>query len=374
MSRNSVSILDRAKTAIVLDHPFFASLLLKRPLIEDNTIPTAGVDARGQIYYNAKFIESLSVPQCVFLLCHEVMHMVYQHPARVGHRQKKRWNIAGDAVINDILIQSKIGEFIDAGVNMPGSAAKTADAIYNELPEQQDGGGGDGPGGIGDDLLERGGPMSSDEEERVSAQNRIDVAAAANAAKMVGNMPGALAKIINEIIEVKTPWYEILEQYMTARLKGDYTWQRPNRRYIGQGIYLPSVGTVPKMGPIVVQIDVSGSISKQELSYYDGHLSRIISQCNPEKVHVMYTDTRVCRHDVFEIGEEVRLEFYSGGGTHMPAGFDYLKEQGIEPEVFVCLTDGYTDFGSDPGYDVVWCISSNVDAPWGKNVHFELGE
>jgi hypothetical protein len=40
--------------------------------------------------------------------------------------------------------------------------------------------------------------------------------------------------------------------------------------------------------------------------------------------------------------------------------------------VFVCLTDGYTDFGQDPGYPVVWCISSDVDAPWGDNIHFEL--
>lgn len=46
----AVTALDRAKVAIVTQHPFFASILMKRKLIEDNTIPTAAVDQRGQIY------------------------------------------------------------------------------------------------------------------------------------------------------------------------------------------------------------------------------------------------------------------------------------------------------------------------------------
>jgi predicted metal-dependent peptidase len=74
----------------------------------------------------------------------------------------------------------------------------------------------------------------------------------------------------------------------------------------------------------------------------------------------------------FEAGEDVKLEFYSGGGTHMPAGFDWVAEQGIEPSVFVCLTDGYTDFGEPPSFPVVWCISSNVEASHGESIHFEL--
>ena len=86
----------------------------------------------------------------------------------------------------------------------------------------------------------------------------------------------------------------------------------------------------------------------------------------------MYTDTDVVKHEVFECGDEVALTFYSGGGTHMPAGFDYCANEGIDPDVFVCLTDGYTDFGDAPSYPVVWCISSDVEAPYGENVHFEL--
>lgn len=370
----AVTKLDRAKVAIVTQHPFFASILMKRKLIRDDTIPTAAVDQRGQIYYNDAFVESLSVDQLVFLLCHEVGHVIGQHSSRVGARNRKKWNIAGDAWINDMLKAAGVGQFIEGGVDMPGSKDTTVDEIYNKLPDQPPGGGGGGPGGIGDDLVDRGAPMDPDEATRVDAETRVDVAQAAQAAKAQGKMPAELAKIVADLIDPGTPWHEILERYMTTFVKGDYTWSRPNRRFIGQGVYLPSTGKVAEMGEVVIQVDVSGSISKRELDNYNGHLSRIISQCNPERVHVLYTDTRVCRHDVFEQGEEMALEFYSGGGTDMEEGFRFVEREGIEPTVFVCLTDGYTDFNpsSNPAYPVVWCISSDIEAPYGDTIHFEL--
>ena len=369
----SVSKLDKAKAAIVLDHPFFAAILLKRPLLVDRTIKTAAVDQRGQIYYNPEFVESLSVQELVFLLAHEVGHVIGQHSARLGSRQHQKWNIAGDAWINDMLKAANVGQFIEGGVDMPGSKDRTVDEIYNELPDNP---GGNGPGGAGDDLIQRGEPVSAQEADALATQVKVEIAQAAQAAKVQGKMPAALQEIIDGIIHVKTPWYDILEQHMTSFTKGDYTWLRPNRRFVSQGYYLPSTGSVPEMGEVVIQVDVSGSISQRELDHYNGHLARIVEQCNPERVHVLYTDTSVQRHDTFERGDEFSLKFMSGGGTDMEEGFKYLDSIGLEPEVFICLTDGYTGFSesSKPAYDVIWCISSAVTAPYGTNIHFELEE
>jgi predicted metal-dependent peptidase len=217
--------------------------------------------------------------------------------------------------------------------------------------------------------------LTPEEATRIDAETRVEIAQAAQAAKAQGKMPAALAKIIADLIDPGTPWHEILERYMTSYTRGDYTWSRPNRRFADIA-YLPSTGKVAEMGEIVVQVDVSGSISQRELAHYNGHLSRIIEQCNPERVHVLYVDTAVCKHQVFEQGEEVTLEFYSGGGTDMEAGFDFIAKEGIDPEVFVCLTDGYTDFNvaNAPSYPVLWCISSDIVAPYGENIHFSLEE
>jgi predicted metal-dependent peptidase len=384
MAITQVSKLDKAKAQIVLDHPFFASILLKRKLTEDNNVPTLAVDARGNIFYNKDFIEGLTVPQVVWGLCHEIGHVIGQHALRRKHRDHRKWNYAGDAWINDMLCDAGVGQRIENTVNMPGSKDKTTETIYDELPQddgkgkgkgQGQSGGGDGQGddwdnGLGDDIKYE--DLTESEIQEIEATNKVDIAQAAQAAKMRGKLSGKLAEIVADIINVKTPWYEILERYMSDYVSQNQTWLKPNRRHIGAGMYLPSTAREPSMGELVVQIDVSGSISKQELDYYNGHLSRIAKQCNPTKIHVIYTDTDVVKHTVFDQGEEVKLEFYSGGGTHMPAGFDWVAEQGIEPCVFVCLTDGYTDFGDAPDYPVVWCISSKVEAPYGENIHFEM--
>ena len=369
-----VTKLDKAKAQIVLDHPFFASILLKKQLTADNSLPTLAVDARGNIYYNEKFIEGLPVPQVVWGLCHEIGHVIGQHAVRRKTRNPKKWNYAGDAWINDMLDDAGVGERIPNTVDMKGSKDKTTETIYDELPDGGDGGDGDGDGGfdngLGDDIIEEN--LTESEMKEIEANAKVEIAQAAQAAKARGKLPGKLAEIVADILNVKTPWYEILERYMTDQVKQDQTWTKPNRRHIGAGVYLPSIASEPSMGELAIQVDVSGSISKRELDYYNSHLSRIVKQCNPAKVHVLYTDTQVQKYVEFDQGADVQLEFFSGGGTDMPAGFNWCAEHGIEPQVFVCLTDGYTDFGEAPDFPVVWCISSNAVASHGETIHFEM--
>ena len=45
----------KARTRLILDEPFFATLLLKLHLIEDTSIPTAATDGR-HLYYNSIFL------------------------------------------------------------------------------------------------------------------------------------------------------------------------------------------------------------------------------------------------------------------------------------------------------------------------------
>lgn len=364
--------ISRAKTQILLDHPFWAVILLKRELILDYSTPTtARINRRSQIKINPNRANKLSVAQLVFLLCHEIGHEIFDHINRCGARNGSKWNVATDAVINDLLIDCGIGQFIDGGVEMPGSKDKTAEQVYSELPEGDE----SGPGGIGSDIDASGDPMTQAEMDAASACLKVELAQAAQAAKSSGTMSAALEKIIAEIIAVKTPWYTILERFMVGYTRGEYTWSRPNRRFAASGYYLPSTGQVQTMGTVVIQIDVSGSISRNELNYYNGHLSRIVEQCQPEKVHVIYTDTDVQRHDEFDCGEEVQLEFYSGGGTDMRSGVTWCDKNGITPDVLITLSDGYTPFpDEDPGFPMIWCLSSDAVAPVGETIHFSLGD
>ena len=77
--------IQKATAQLTMDHPFVSAILLKHPIKERSDIPTLAVDGRGQIYYNPKFIDTLSVPQVVWGLAHEVFHRIGQH-ALLRHR------------------------------------------------------------------------------------------------------------------------------------------------------------------------------------------------------------------------------------------------------------------------------------------------
>lgn len=382
-------LIEKARAYIVLDHPFFASPMLKRPMVERLDIPTLAVTDSGRIYYNPAFIASLTAPELVWAICHEIMHYMSGHGHRRGSRDPGKWNYAGDMWINDTLNRSGVGSKIAGCIDVPGSADRTVEDIYASFPPDDDEGDepgdepGDRPGnrpntgqGDGDD---DGDPLADDIEgddgdgsaEENEAQRKLDVAEAAQIAKMKGKLPGALAKFAAETIDSKVPWFDVLERYMTERVKNDYSWARPNRRYMPD-FYLPTIDGVGAMGEVVIQVDISGSVSRQEISHYNGHIQRIVEQCRPSKVHVIYTDTRVQRHDTFDKPDDVRIEYVSGGGTDMRAGFDYITKHGIEPEVVVTLTDGYTPWPTSTDVPAIWCISSDQRAPCGENIHFSM--
>ena len=392
-------VLEKSRAYVVLDHPFFATPMLKKPMTESLSIPTLAVKPDGSVYYNPFFVAGMTTENQVFNTCHEIMHYLGDHEGRylryiAAHaipdngKNRLTWNKAGDYWINDTLVRSAVGVQTPGTLSRPGSADRTVEDIMDELRQEEDEGGdegeeGDDPGEKGDQPgdgpsnplegdMEMGDDLSDSERGELDAQRKIDIAEAVQIAKMKGKLPGALQKFAESAIAVKTPWYDILERYMVERIKNDTSWAKPNRRYTPD-FYMPITDGIGAMGEVVIQVDVSGSVSRQEIRHYNGHLKRIVEQCNPSKVHVIYTDTHVLKHETFDKPEDLEIQFHSGGGTDMREGFKFLHAQGITPEVVITLTDGFTPFPEQLDVPAIWCISHKENkAPVGENVYFEL--
>lgn len=375
------ALYQKARTLLVLDHPFFASIVLRKPLTWTTDIPTAAMSCKtGNIYINPEWVEQqkLTAKNMIFLLAHECMHYMLLHGARQGSRKAKAWNIAADKVINDTLIDCNVGEFIDGGVTMPGARDMRAEDLYDDTDDDGDGDGegdgdGGGIGGCGDDLLDE--QMTEGEQAAAEAQAKVDMTQAKQAAKMQGKLPGALERMVDEIINVPTPWHDILERFMVSFRRDDLSWSRPNRRHIASDIYIPGTSYTPEMGPVVLAIDTSGSIGQAELDHFTGHVNRIIEDCRPEVVHVLYCDTAVAGHDIVTLDDlPYKATMKGGGGTDLREIFSHIDNEGIEPDVLVVLTDMYTPFPSEaPGYSTVWLSTSSVDtAPFGEVIHYEV--
>ena len=98
--------LSAARTRLILDKPFLGALVLRLPMTsaDPKWCPTTATDARG-FYYNAAYIEALSLEQTQFVLAHEALHCALSHFARRQHRAKRRWDLACDFAVNPLLVQ-----------------------------------------------------------------------------------------------------------------------------------------------------------------------------------------------------------------------------------------------------------------------------
>ena len=363
----------KAKSLLILDHPFFGTACSKRPIIYTDSVPTAAMSGTGQMYMNPDWCAPLTVRQLMFLLAHEALHYMLAHALRRGHRDPKAWNIAADKVINDTLIDAGVGDFIDGGVTLDGAREMAAEALYDE----NDDGDGQGAGGIGNDIGdptdENGNPLDEAQIKQLEAQAKIDAIQSAKAAKAVGKLPGSIERLVDELVNVTTPWYEILERFMSNKIKDGYSWSRPNRRFVANGVYLPGTDYTPRMGEIVIAVDTSGSIGQDEVNMFNAHINRVIDTCVPEKVTVIYCDYNIAGTEEFTPDDfPVRIDAKGGGGTSFKPVFDWVDNYDADIECVIYLTDGYGDQDSiTTDHETVWLTTAFESFPFGTVIKFE---
>ena len=365
----SMDKMTKARGQLMLWHAFFATLMLKMPLVESTTIPTMATDGKT-IWFNPSFVDGMTVNETVFVCCHEVMHCVFQHMLRRGERDPQKWNIAADYVINDMLIKAGVGSMPSIGLNDPDLVARGKDTIgvYNLLPDNPSGGGGgaSGNGTALDEVMDA--PGDPSEAAAMAAEIKAAVAQASNAAKMRGQMPADLARMVDELLNPKVPWQEVLRRWMTAKVKDDYSYANLNQVYLTYDLLVPTRDG-EGMGEVVIAVDTSGSIGPKQLAEFAAEMRAILGDCKPKRTHVVYFDSRVQHHDQFGPDEELTVAAHGGGGTAFSPIFDYIDKEGVEPAVAVVLTDlCCNDFGPAPAYPVLWATTDPGKAPWGEIV------
>lgn len=361
--------MTKAKIQLILDYPFYASLVLSMQFIEDNSIPTACTDGKC-IKYNSKFMESLGINEVIGVLVHEVMHVVNLHHLRRGSRDPKKFNVAADYAINWIINQSNIVLPKDALLDSK-YANKSAEEIYSSIPDDEFqstlkslGISGKGVPSTGE--FEDSNVTTESELQEETQRVKMMISSAAHTAKQSGKLPAGLDRLIEDLIVPKVNWREVLARFITEKTTEDYTWTKPNRRYAS--VYLPSLENTDTISRIVLIVDTSGSINSKELNEFASEIDSIKSMVSKE-VLVIYVDSKVNAVESFEPDDELKINPKGGGGTSFRPGFKYIEEQDIEANCVIYFTDGYCDdYPTEPSVDVLWAVYNN------KNFKPKFGE
>ena len=364
--------ISKAKTALILEHPFIGSVALNMPMSIDNSVPTAATNGK-RVLFNEEFCNGLSDEELKFLVAHECMHPMLEHNFRRGERDAYKWNQAADYVINKLLTDEGIGKMPEQGLlddTIYKNGGGTSDGIFNLLPDTPEDGQGNGGQGQPLDSCEDG-QGSPAEVSQQQAEWKVKVAQAAQSAKMMGKMSAGLERLVDAILKPKVDWRDVLQRFVVKCRSDQRSWARPNRRFLSQGLYLPSVSG-ESLGEIAFAVDCSGSIGQDEINQFASEITTVWQDQRPTKVHVIYFDSEVSHYDEFEQDDEPVVKPHGGGGTAFSPVFRYMADKGIEPVACIFLTDlCCDDFGDAPDYPVLWVSTHDDKAPFGEVVMME---
>ena len=369
--------ITKARSRLLLDHPFFGTLALRLKTEITDQVPTGATDG-VKLLVNPKWFDKLKPVQQTGFVAHEVMHVALLHMLRRNNRDAHKWNVAADYRINNTLLKEGFilpeTELIDDKYDTP--KPMSTEEIYSILPddlgEEKDGFGillknHDDPGGCGGVMDHPSISAGQEVSGSVEADFHVAIQQAAEAARSAGKLSGDLESLVADILEPKVDWRGVLARFFRSNTNTDFSWIKPNRRFIAQGLYLPSLYN-PALEEIAVIVDTSGSVSDDELTQFTSETTAILHDLNPESIHFIQCDTEVNEYAKYSREDlPLRVTYKGRGGTMFYPAFDYIKEHCPNVKAAVYLTDlESSDFGDEPPFPVLWVTTYAEEAPYGE--------
>jgi predicted metal-dependent peptidase len=397
--------LSKCKIQLNKKSPFFSYLVEYLKMIEKEEVMSMGVDARNNMYYNKDFVDKLGLEELKGVLCHEVLHLAFRHPARGVGRNLiiesdppiSLWNIAIDLWVNHTVIENGFklpaegiipqnGSYDFGNVRIDNIPEKSVEEIYEELKvNSRQGGKGKsgkqgnqqgsqkGQGGQGNQQGQGGqggqhkldkvgesfdehmwgkdgedgkdgkdGDGQGEQQRRMPVDWNHVVARAYNHAKMCGKEPAGVLREFGELYKPKVNWKNVLRKAIASKIPYDFTYSRPSRKFISQDIYMPS--TYGEKIKVIVSLDTSGSISPEELTRFMSEIVGIYKSFVEVDFWVLPHDVEVHNPisvNTYSIGKLLKMKPEGGGGTSHCLVYDYIRKNRLERETKILVA--FTD-------------------------------
>jgi predicted metal-dependent peptidase len=325
-------------------------------------------DPAWHIYLDPQVLAATGVPEIGFWLLHQTTHLLRDHADRypgaaAGHStplvgrgpDQRRWNLAGDAEIDDDLYVEELTvparAVTPAGLNLP--EALLAEQYWAELagtaPHQDQPDCGSGVDGQ-PRMWDAGAAGLSSVGQKLL---RLDVARRIREhVQARGTVPAGWQRWSGELLEPVVDWRRLLRAALRRGIadvagRVDFTYRRPSRRASAfSGVVLPSLRQpVPT---VAVVIDTSASMSDDMLAQVLGEVDGLLRGVGigRNRLHVVCCDAQA--HAAQRVLNAKEVQLLGGGGTDMRAGLDAAAALRPVPDLVIVLTDGLTPWPRRP--------------------------
>ena len=392
------------KLRLMSTNRFFASILLHFKIEEDNSASTINVNSLGLIRYNSDFILTLNATDLRFVLCHELMHVILNHLARFPEEALKDtnkanlWNYAVDLVVNDLLLNKEQmtftkskddyfmpdieGNFIFKKDNFKDKEVKinvrdkTAEVIYYELlklfnSEKVESSltldehimGKSSESESNSDSNSDSGSNSNSDSDKNTPNNRpfteeelkdierkwSSIVASANmedVSNQRNSASGWVERLLKNFLKPQLNWRSLLRRYIKETIPYDSSYKKPRKRTYSTGIYYPIIYCKPSI--ITAAIDISGSISQEDMQKFITEIYGIARAYSNLKIRILFWSTVVDAktdkiYQVSNLKDVLNERPKSTYGTFIGCVEDYIESHDMKESSIIYLTDGFVE-------------------------------
>jgi len=178
-----------------------------------------------------------------------------------------------------------------------------------------------------------------------------------------GDAPGHVTREVARCDHPPQDWRDALRDFFDGGATNRETWSRPNRRFIGSGLYLPG-SERDGVNRAAFLVDTSGSMDEIALAAIAVETQAALDERIIDELVVIYGDTRVTRVDTYRSGDEIVFDPRGGGGTRLMPLFDYVRDEVDQASLIVCFTDAeheITSQNEEPACPVLFAITGYPD-------------
>jgi len=342
-------------------------LMGESSIIDDpNKCPTAYTDGFNK-RYGREFMEKLSDQEVAGVVLHENLHVLLKHVSRnrdLTKRNPRLANIAADYVVNDIIIElsKKDKTLISLPKNCfydPMFSGWSVRRVFEYLEKEQESGKGGGRPQESFDEHDGTGLDGMTPQDIETVEQRVDEAIQEGSI-IAGRFGAKIPRVIKELMAPQVDWREVLQEFWVSAVRGsdELTWRRFNKHRLADDYYLPS-SINETVGEVILAIDTSGSISNDDIGKVATHIRELCESVTPERIRVLWWDTKVHGEQVFEGNYEnitSLLKPMGGGGTRVSSVSDYILNKNLTADCVIVFTDGYLED------DIKWRV--DIPALW----------
>jgi len=352
--------------ALLKVHGFYASILvsLKYRFTEESGV-TAYTDGVS-VTIGVKFWGEQDIKKRLFLLLHEMMHIILKHTQRfkdlsIKNKDFSIYGAAADYFINLMLMDDNQGyyEFIPEGLLDDKYRGMSTEEIYQDLLKNQKNNPPSNSGGIGSDLKPS--KLTGNSIQQKEVDNIVKSSLESNKAKGAFSSNSSFTNEMDLLLKVpKINWKSALARYMNVKFKDTKNYMRPHRRtQFNKKLFIKTAKTNVKLGDMLVYIDVSGSCSEEDVTNMATELGHIMSRYKPDSIIFNTFNTEI--HQRFQIRsvKDIPTHLMISGGTEVQVCITDINNHNRKVCVAVIMSDFWSPEFSKPEKTPLIMLSVN---------------